>query len=107
MAYMGCHMYNENDDEIIKPAKDVFEINDFTAATEWENFIDDIENIFRNWKLSQSRKRVKVSLCQQLASSLPRIIKLAGDLPQNRFVFENGWMGLVTYDNNYKRRNSQ
>ena len=69
MAYMGCHMYNENDDEIIKPAKDVFEINDFTAATEWENFIDDIENIFRNWRLSQSRKRVKVSLCQQLASS--------------------------------------
>ena len=61
MAYMGCHMYNENDDEIIKPAKDVFEINDFTAATEWENFIDDIENIFRNWKLSQSSHRVKVS----------------------------------------------
>ena len=58
---MGCHMYNENDDEIIKPAKDVFEINDFTAATEWENFIDDIENIFRNWKLSQSSHRVKVS----------------------------------------------
>jgi len=52
-------MYNENDDEIIKPAKDVFEINDFTAATEWENFIDDIENIFRNWKLSQSSHRVK------------------------------------------------
>ena len=69
MAYMGCHMYNENDDEIIKPAKDVFEINDFTAATEWENFIDDIENIFRNWKLSQSRKKVKVSVYQQLASS--------------------------------------
>ena len=69
MAYMGCHMYNENDDEIIKPAKDVFEINDFTAATEWENFIDDIENIFRNWKLSQSRKKVKASVYQQLASS--------------------------------------
>ena len=67
MAYMGCHMYNENDDEIIKPAKDVFEINDFTAATEWENFIDDIENIFRNWKLSQSSKRVKVSFGQHLA----------------------------------------
>ena len=71
MAYMGCHMYNENDDEIIKPAKDVFEINDFTAATEWENFIDDIENIFRNWKLTQSRKRVKVSFCQHLASPQP------------------------------------
>ena len=60
MAYMGCHMYNENDDEIIKPATDVFEINDFTAATEWENFIDDIENVLRNWKLSQpNKKRVK------------------------------------------------
>ena len=54
MAYMGCHMYNENTEDIIKPATDVFEINDFTAATEWENFIDDIENIFRNWKLSQA-----------------------------------------------------
>ena len=47
MAYLGCHLYNENNDDIIKPATDVFEINDFTAATEWENFIDDIENILR------------------------------------------------------------
>ena len=60
-GYLGCHMYSENEDEIIKPATDVFEINDFTAATEWENFIDDIENIFRNWKLSQTSKKVKVS----------------------------------------------
>ena len=60
-GYLGCHMYSENEDEIIKPATDVFEINDFTAATEWENFIDDIENIFRNWKLSQTSKKVRVS----------------------------------------------
>ena len=51
MAYLGCHMYNENTDEIIKPATDVFEINDFTAATEWEDFIDNIENALRNWRV--------------------------------------------------------
>ena len=53
MAYLGCHLYNENNDDIIKPATDVFEINDFTAATEWENFIDDIENILRNWRICE------------------------------------------------------
>jgi len=58
MAYMGCHMYNENDDEIIKPATDVFEINDFTAATDWENFIDDIENVLRNWKVCYPAREV-------------------------------------------------
>ena len=46
-SYGGCHMYNEEDDTIVRPATDVFEINDFTAATEWENFIDDIENVLR------------------------------------------------------------
>ena len=40
-------MYNEEDECIVRPATDVFEINDFTAATEWENFIDDIENVLR------------------------------------------------------------
>ena len=52
-------MYNEVNEEIIKPAKDVFEINDFTAATEWENFIDDIENVFRKWKICQTQSDVK------------------------------------------------
>ena len=46
-SYGGCHMYNEEDESIVRPATDVFEINDFTAATEWENFIDDIENVLR------------------------------------------------------------
>ena len=51
-------MYNEEDDTIVRPATDVFEINDFTAATEWENFIDDIENVLRylwvvGWWISQ------------------------------------------------------
>ena len=59
MSYLGCHMYNEVDEEIIKPAKDVFEINDFTAATEWENFIDDIENVFRKWKICQTQSDIK------------------------------------------------
>eukprot|EP00092_Neocalanus_flemingeri_P094108 GFUD01119652.1.p1 GENE.GFUD01119652.1~~GFUD01119652.1.p1 ORF type:complete len:175 (+),score=45.84 GFUD01119652.1:7-531(+) len=38
MTYLGCRMCNENDDEIIEPATDVFEINEFTAATDWEMF---------------------------------------------------------------------
>ena len=50
--FMGCHMYDENTDEIIKPARDVFEINDFTAASDWERFIDSIENILRKWKIN-------------------------------------------------------
>ena len=31
MAYLGCHMYNDENEDIIKPATDVFEINDFTG----------------------------------------------------------------------------
>ena len=60
-AYLGCHLYNDNTEDIIKPATDVFEINDFTAATNWENFIDDIENILRNWRICEPSTEVKVS----------------------------------------------
>ena len=59
-AYLGCHLYNENTEDIIKPATDVFEINDFTAASEWENFIDDIENILRNWRICEATPAIKV-----------------------------------------------
>ena len=61
MAYLGCHLYNENTEDIIKPATDVFEINDFTAASDWENFIDDIENILRNWRICEANTSFKVT----------------------------------------------
>ena len=64
-SYQGCHMYNEEDDTIVKPATDVFEINDFTAATEWENFIDDIENILRNWQLGGGKEARREELVRQ------------------------------------------
>lgn len=51
-------MYNEEDDTIVRPATDVFEINDFTAATEWENFIDDIENVLRYIKVESYPKHL-------------------------------------------------
>ena len=44
----------------------IFEINDFTAATEWENFIDDIENILRNWRICESTTDTKVTSWQLL-----------------------------------------
>jgi len=50
-------MFDENGDEVNKPATDVFEIEDFTAATEWENFMDELENIVRGWKLVGARHR--------------------------------------------------
>jgi len=56
-SYDGCHMYSEHDQEIIKPAVDVFEIEDYTAATEWEDFTDQLENILRGWKLSTGSER--------------------------------------------------
>ena len=50
--YRGCHMYDEDSDDIIRPATEVFEIQDFTAATGWENFIDELENVLRGWRLA-------------------------------------------------------
>ena len=63
--YVGCHMYVENDtEEIIKPAVDVFEIEDYTAATDWEDFTDQLENVLRGWKLSAGNPRYKFhSIC--------------------------------------------
>ena len=58
-GYGGCHMYDEAGGDINKPATDVFEIEDFTAATEWENFMDELENIIRGWKLSGQRPSKK------------------------------------------------
>ena len=54
--YVGCHMYSDDNDaeEIIKPAVDVFEIEDYTAATDWEDFTDQLENVLRGWKLSSA-----------------------------------------------------
>lgn len=34
--------------------KEIFEINDFTNATEWESFIADIEKVFHQWGLAAS-----------------------------------------------------
>ena len=55
-------MYNEEDETIVRPATDVFEINDFTAATEWENFIDDIENVLRYIKVESHFKHLILRL---------------------------------------------
>ncbi|GIY82468.1 rab3 GTPase-activating protein catalytic subunit [Caerostris darwini] len=33
--------------------QDVFEITDFTTASEWERFISKIEEVFHEWKLPQ------------------------------------------------------
>ena len=52
-------MYDENGEEINRPATDVFEIEDFTAATEWENFMDQLENILRGWKICGGRNNTK------------------------------------------------
>ena len=55
-------MYDENGEEVNKPAKDVFEIEDFTAATEWEKFMDRLEDILRGWKLCGPRQDTKQTL---------------------------------------------
>ena len=66
-------MYNEEDDTIVRPATDVFEINDFTAATEWENFIDDIENVLRYlWVVREELP---------LIFQNPGIVKIGGGAP--------------------------
>ena len=36
MAHLGPHLYSEDSEEIVEPASDVFEIDDFTAASEGE-----------------------------------------------------------------------
>ena len=61
LKYVISFLQYLNNDDIIKPATDVFEINDFTAASDWENFIDDIENILRNWRICEANTSIKVS----------------------------------------------
>jgi len=53
--YEGCHMYDENGEVVNRPATDVFEIEDFTAATSWEHLVDQLEDILRGWKLCGPR----------------------------------------------------
>ena len=36
MAYLGPHLFTEGSDEIVEPASDVFEIDDFTSPSDWE-----------------------------------------------------------------------
>ena len=36
MAHLGPHLYTEDSNEIVEPATDVFEIDDFTSPSDWE-----------------------------------------------------------------------
>ena len=46
MAYLGPHLFTEGSDEIVEPASDVFEIDDFTSPSDWEKVINTFSYIF-------------------------------------------------------------
>ena len=54
MAYLGPHLYSEDSDDIIEPASDVFEIDDFTSPSDWEKFVARLEHLIRDWGLDSS-----------------------------------------------------
>ena len=39
MAHLGPHLYTEDSNEIVEPATDVFEIDDFTSPSDWEKVV--------------------------------------------------------------------
>ena len=39
------------------PAEQVFDINDFTTASDWEKFISDLEQVLRQWGLSSGGQK--------------------------------------------------
>uniref|UniRef100_A0A8C1CXJ1 RAB3 GTPase activating protein subunit 1 n=1 Tax=Cyprinus carpio TaxID=7962 RepID=A0A8C1CXJ1_CYPCA len=47
------------------PESEVFEITDFTTASEWERFISRVEEVLNDWKLigSRVRKPLQKSCC--------------------------------------------
>ena len=39
MAHLGPHLYTEDSNDIVEPATDVFEIDDFTSPSDWEKVV--------------------------------------------------------------------
>ena len=39
MAHLGPHLYTEESNDIVEPATDVFEIDDFTSPSDWEKVV--------------------------------------------------------------------
>ena len=54
MAHLGPHLYSEDNDTIIEPASDVFEIDDFTSPSDWEKFVARLEHLIREWGLNDT-----------------------------------------------------
>ena len=44
MAHLGPHLYSEGSEEIVEPASDVFEIDDFTSPSDWEKVLPYLDN---------------------------------------------------------------
>uniref|UniRef100_A0A3P9HWY9 RAB3 GTPase activating protein subunit 1 n=1 Tax=Oryzias latipes TaxID=8090 RepID=A0A3P9HWY9_ORYLA len=42
---------------------DVFEITDFTTASEWERFVSRVEEVLNDWKLTDNPAEVEAHLC--------------------------------------------
>ena len=70
MAHLGPHLRRypvhapgsapHDPYQVISPSEDTFEIEDFTAASEWEKFVSALEKVLRSWKLTSGPDEVKV-----------------------------------------------
>ncbi|XP_025765611.1 rab3 GTPase-activating protein catalytic subunit isoform X3 [Oreochromis niloticus] len=59
---LSCHLAGvaKLDSELAQPESEVFEITDFTTASEWERFVSRVEEVLNDWKLTGNTAR-KVS----------------------------------------------
>ena len=44
---------------LIRPISDPFEIEDFTAASDWEKFVASLEEAIREWKINGEGKQTE------------------------------------------------
>ena len=64
MAHLGPHLYREDSSDIVEPASDVFEIDDFTSPSDWEKFVSRVEHLIREWGLNREESSTKSTALQ-------------------------------------------
>ncbi len=58
MSHLNPHLVHvsaEGEEEVLSPSQETFDIEDFTAASEWEKFVANLEEAIREWGMAGKR----------------------------------------------------
>ncbi|GAV09841.1 hypothetical protein RvY_19316 [Ramazzottius varieornatus] len=77
---------NADDDESIEDPNEVFEITDFTTASDWERLIARLEDVINEWKLPRLVPETKLSKGSFVTNKWKEYSTDITDVPDYEFI---------------------